>query len=197
MHRRLLLSIADGAMIPFLSSHNERSSWITLATTATTVAAIGFSTFWFYPLLRDYGWDGALRYIWEGDPNPERIRDHVATLNTVAKALTAQEKTMSILEEGLERARLDTIDESGPASILVLWRKNLPNSLRDLRKHLAKVSSDLDKLAAKVDQVPTEDEVRQRKKDLSKTVVGLMERADAMIAFFKSATDDSVTDYLS
>jgi hypothetical protein len=178
-------------MITFSSYPNERSSWIAIASATTTVAVLGLSSFWFYQLVQNYGFDGALRFLWEGDPNPEHIRDHVRTLNTAAKALNTQQKTISVFEEGLERARLDTIDDSDASSILVLWRKNLPSSLLDLRKHLAKLSYDLDRLAATVDQVPTDEEIRQQKKQLSKRVVFLMERADALIAFFKSATDES------
>lgn len=177
-------------MISFLSLSNERSSWITIASTTTVVVA-GASSFWFYQLLCNYGWLGALRYIWEGDPNPEHIREHLKTLSTVEKALRKQEKTISTLEEGFERAQLDSIDDSSFATILVLWRKNLPNSLLDLRKHLAKLSHDLDELAAKVDQVPSNEETRSRKKLLSTWVVGLMERADALITFLKTATDES------
>lgn len=175
-------------------SNNERFSWIKIATTATTAAAIGFSSYWAFRLVQAYGCEGALRYIWEGNPHPERIRGHIASLESAEKALKAQEDTISVLEEGLQRARLDTIDESTLSSIFILWRKNLPSALFDLRKHLANLSSELDKLAAHIDQVPIEDEVRQRKKELSKTVVGVMERVDALIAFILSAIDESVTD---
>lgn len=162
-------------------------SWASIAGTAL----LGVSTIWLSYLVHCYGVNGALRYIWEGDPNPENIREQMEKLSAAEKGIKKQIKTISTLEEGLQRARLDTIDDSDPSSLLKLWRRNLPANLQDLRMRLALLSTDVDKVASKVDQVlpPQEDgeEVRKRKKALSKRIVETMERADALIDFFKSA----------
>ena len=162
-------------------------SWMSVAATAL----LGASTIWFSYLVHSYGLQGALRYVWEGDPNPEEIREQMAKLNAAEKSLKKQTKVISTFEEGLERARLDTIDDSDAATLLPLWRSNLPQNLRDLRMRLAFLSTDLDKIAAQIDQVlpPAEDgdEVRQRKKFLSRHAVKLMQRADELIAFYKKA----------
>jgi small-conductance mechanosensitive channel len=166
---------------------------MTLAATTTALAWIGFSSMWLYQLVREHGWDGAVRFIWEGDPNPEHVREHIATLCATEKALNEHEKIVSLLEEGLEKARQNTFDESrSQDSILAIWRQNLPHSLLDLRKQLAKVSSDLDNLAAAIDQVPTENEVGREKKLQSNRVVGLMDRVDALIAFVNNGAVDRV-----
>ena len=169
------------------SQYGERT-WTTIAATGL----LGATTLWFTYLVHCYGLDGALRFIWEGDPNPHHIRDQIENLNGAEKALRKHAKTIATLEEGLQRAKLDTIEDSAPSAIIAVWRRNVPENLRDLRMRLALLSTDLDKVAAKIDEVrpPAEggEEVRNRKKQLSSRVVKLMERTDALISFFKSAT---------
>ena len=168
-------------------SYGERT-WASLAGTALFGAsAIGFSY-----LVHRYGFGGALRFIWEGDPHPESIREQLSSLRTAEKDIKRHVKIVATLEEGLQRARLDTIDDSDASAILDLWKQNLPKNLQDLRTRLALLSTDLDKVASRLDQVlPPQiggEEVGQRKKSLSKSVVTLMERADALIDFFKTTT---------
>ena len=167
--------------------YGERT-WASLAGTAVLGAsAMGVSY-----LVHRYGFGGALRLIWEGDPNPESIREQLYSLRTAEKDLKRHAKTVSTLEEGLQRAQLDTIDDSDPSGILDLWKRNLPKNFQDLRTRLALLSTDLDKIASQLDQVlPPQnggEEVGQRKKSLSKSVVTLMQRADALIDFFKTTT---------
>jgi len=171
---------------------NERS-WSLVAGTAF----LGATTIWVSYLVHSYGIEGALRYIWEGDPNPEHIREQAEKLNAAEKALKKQTKAISTFEEALQRARLDTIDESDPGAIVLVWKRNLPKTLQDLQMRLAFLSTDLDKIASQIDQVQIDqvfedgderkDEVRTRKRFLSKHAVKLMERADALIAFYKTA----------
>jgi hypothetical protein len=92
-----------------------------------------------------------------------------------------------ILEEGLQRARLGTNDDASPADVLHLWRTNLHHTKNDVRKALAKVSLDLDVMASKIDQIPTKEEVRLQRKELSNRIVSLMARADRLIEFFTTA----------
>ena len=173
----------------FLRDPYGERTWATVA----GATLLGASALWFSYLLHGHGFEGALRFIWDGDPNPEDIRELMNTLSSAEKELNRRAQTISTLEEGLQRARLDTIDDPDPSAILDLWRRNLTKNFQDLRTRLALLSTDLDKLAARVDQVlpPQEsgEEVGHRKKALSKRVVALMERADALIELFRKAGD--------
>jgi hypothetical protein len=177
-------------MHPVIASRRERSSWTIVGLNTVTLAVVGLSSYGFYRLVLAYGWDGALRYLWEGDPIPQQIREYIDALNIASNTLEEHDKIITALEEGLERARLDTVDESRPSKLLNHWRMNLPESQHDLQTHLAKASSDLDKLATEIDQVPNKEQVRHTKKELSIQVVDMMTRADVLIDFFKRATDD-------
>lgn len=154
-------------------------------------AAIGTilagAVYLFVPLVSEYGWEGALRYIWEGDAFPHHIRKYLDSLEDGEASLDAAGKTLTELEEGLERARLDSVDGSEASSILPLWEKNIFRM--DLRKQLAKLSYDLDNIAANLDNIISEElgDVKIKKKKLSKQVVQYMERADCLIQFFEHA----------
>ena len=174
-------------MLPIFTKRCNKSNWRCLLETAT-ISSLGLSTYWFYKFVQSYGWCGTLRYIWEGDPLSREIRQLVDILQAVSQSLDKIGVAILTLEKELERARLDSIDGASPADILNLWRTNLHYTEHDLRKHLATVSHDLDVMASKVDQIPTKEEVRQRKKELSSHTVLLMARADRLIEFFTIAT---------
>jgi hypothetical protein len=156
-----------------------------------TVTIVGLSTCYFLRLVLAYGWNGALKYIWDGDALPQDIRGFVNELEAASIFLDEKDTAIASLEEGLERARFDAVETSNPARILQQWRVNLPITKQDIRKHLAVVSSDLDDLAAKVDQVPSRNEVRKARKELSSRIVQLMSRTDRLIEFFNIATEES------
>jgi hypothetical protein len=164
-------------------SHNE-PSWTTVATSLTASALIA-TTYCVYQLVNEYGWEGTYYYVWDGDPHPPHLRDRMISLENIDNKLDKKEKVVSTLEEGLERASLDSVDGSDLAHIQKLWQKNVT---KDLRQTLNLLSYDLDELAAKVDQVIAGDvaEIKTKKKDLSTRAVQLMERADALIRVYKS-----------
>lgn len=174
-------------MLPFLTERYNRSKW-SFAIEAAAVSLLGLSSYCFYHFVQAYGWDGTIRYIWEGDHLPREIRQLVDIIQKVSQSLHNVDATILILEEGLEQARLDTIDRTSPPDILQRWRTNLHRATHDIRKDLAKVSFDLDVLASKIDQIPTKEEVRFQKKELSSRTVLLMARTDQLIEFFTSAT---------
>lgn len=169
--------------------YHERPSLVSVASATTAVVLIGTSSYWLYQCVSDYGWEGTLRYIWEGDPYPDQIRLYLDSLDDVERSLGHEATLLSSLEEGLERARLDSIDDSSPSSILKMWESNTP--IQDLQMQLAKLSYELDQRAAKVDQVILSDEdhvdIKLRKKALSKRIVRLMERTDRLILFYQKA----------
>ena len=156
---------------------------------AAAISLLGVSSYWFYQFVQMHGWNGTIRYIWEGDPLPREIRDLVDILQAVSHSLDMIDVDIVILEEGLERARLDNIDGTNPADILQHWRTNLHHTAQDIRKKLAQVSFDLDVMASEIDQIPAKEEVRLQKKELSRRTVLLMARADKLIEFFTIATN--------
>ena len=175
-------------MLLFLTERCNRSKR-NFALEAVTISLLGLSSYWIYQCVQAYGWNGTVRYIWEGDPLSQEVRQFFDILKAVSQSLDVLNADISTLEEALERARLDTIDEMNSAVILQYWRANLHHTAHDIRKDLAKVSSDLDVLASKIDQIPSKDEVRPQKKELSSRTVLLMARADRLIAFFTTATE--------
>lgn len=179
-------SLSMHSIFPYNSS---RSRWNN-AFDVATVAAIGLATYGCFRLVRVYGWRGTLLYIWEGDPLPQDIRAHTNTLHEASNVLKKQEVIISLLEDGLHHARLNSSKELSPTTILRIWRMNMPQSKKDLRKILAMVSYELDALASKIDQVPSKIEVRNDKKRLSSEVVILMSRTDRLIEYFTLATGD-------
>lgn len=165
--------------------HQQQRS-MAMVSTAAAIILVGSSAVWLYQTVASYGWEGTLRYIWEGDPYSGKVRKYLDTLQRVKDSLDKENTMLSILEEGLERAKLDSIDAANCNSVRRQWEANLPGIL-DLQLQLAKLSHDLDKRAAEIDQVPGEDvaDIRSQKKSLSRRVVLLMERTDILIRFFE------------
>lgn len=166
-----------------MSSLNVKS---TILIGATTVATAALSV-WLCKSLSQYGLEGTVRYIWEGDPYPPEIRDTRTRLEKVERAIQ-EECILDRLEESLARARLDSVDEV--TIIEPQWI--IAHAPYDLEKDLAKVSHDLDTFAANVDAVPShgDAELKMRKKKCSERVVTMMARADFMLALYKQ--DDVV-----
>lgn len=155
-----------------------------LAALASTAAIVGVSAYWFNSLVSEHGYEGALSYIWEGDPHLG-IRDRLDALEEVEGQASKQEKKLVRMEEALERSHLDSIDAADTSSVIAVWQSHLPASF-DLRTKLALLSSDFDKMAAKVDGVVSggSDILKTKKRTLSRRLVELMERVDALISSF-------------
>jgi hypothetical protein len=162
----------------------ETPSWSALASSIAVLTLVVGSSYWTYQLVNSYGWEGSLRYIWDGDPEPQRLRDRKGTLLKVEKKLNRITTVLSSLEEGLERARLDSVDGLDPSHIRELWAHNVPN--KDLRQNLALLSYDLDQIASTIDQIVSsgEENIKAIKKTLSSRVVELMGRADLLIVAY-------------
>lgn len=193
----------------FDSTHPDRTrSWISLIQATTVIAASTYGSYKLYQLIQRYGVNGALRYIWEGDPYSLEIRTCIDTLDKVNHLKKKLSNKVSQLEESFERAKLDSIDYNAPSNnVIQLWKKYLPKSMQtknssddNLRQRLALLSHDADKLAAMVDQVLASSssrepihilvDIRQRKKIASNEIVLLMERIDKLIDYFQKATEE-------
>lgn len=177
---------------------------VTLTAAAGVVAAAAAAAATYYYLLRpsieEYGWEGTLRYIWEGDAYTEHIRQYVDTLEDAEVERSVQESRIHGMETALELARLDSVDNDRRISKDVVDRWIVHYSPDgNLERTLADVSAVLDKLAAKVDGVvlssslSSDDnadttlmrQIKQRKRILSKVLVNDMERCDALVASFQ------------
>jgi hypothetical protein len=162
-------------------SNNSRPIILVAATAASAAAS-----FWLYQSVASYGWEGTLRYVWEGDPYTPQVREYIDILDSVDDAETSSSPKSTTTD------KLPTTNE-----IVRLWMSNFETAGRgDLEKNLAYLSTVLDKLAAQVDGVlvgakdgadssRTWMELKRRKRLLSKQLVLAMERADALLASFQ------------
>jgi hypothetical protein len=157
--------------------------------TIASVAILGTLTYSTYRVVRRYGVDGTLRYIWEGTPYQPNVQEQMETLDDIDSALLLLNTNIADLESSLERAQQSI--QGSYSAILLQWECTA--SCTDLRKHLAIISYDLDQLAARADAVPSsgQEEVKIRKKDTSARIVKLMDRADALISFYTKASSPS------
>lgn len=156
---------------------------------AAGAAAVAGTSLWLYQVFKERGsLSSALNYIWEGDLDEARILEQAEVDRAV------EESKISQMEEALERARLDSVDGAGGKEVLEKWISNYRQSGGgNLRTTLASMSDKCDKIAAKVDAVvlslqsadPFVEQLKKKKKLLSKTIVLDMERCDALIASFQ------------
>lgn len=195
------------------TGYKEDRSWIEILGYTLATATTVYGVYWTYDNVSKYGWDGTLRYIWEGDPYTPEFRRHNQILNSVEKSRSKEEKKTNDIEEALERARLDTVDDENDnkatttkittKEIVKLWIDNYSVKGGNLEKSLAGLSSNLDKLAGKVDSViissssqqdssapKVMQDLKKRKKLLSKQLVLDMERCDALMASYQVLTKE-------
>ena len=196
------------------NSSDDRSS---VLTKAAQVAATAFAAYVGYQLnrsLREYGWDGTLRLIWEGDPYDSELREAVDKLEDAEFDLLATHRIDDRLE-GLETS-LDastTIASSDDLPVDKLWNRvwmehpanrlgSTDNPLT-IERTLADMSLTLDNIAANVDGLilspasgSSGDKIRtgnnflaqrvkERKKKISRAIVSEMERCDALLASYQ------------
>lgn len=156
-------------------------SWSLILTGAIASA----STYCVLRLVSRYGLEGAIWYVWEGSPYPPEIREGMETLNGVEAKMSVAKTHLINLEESLAAAQRNNAAKTF-IEIRQQWEDQ--SGCKDLRLTLAQLSDDLDKMAASVDGVPSAGSkvVKDRKKSFSKELVRLMERADALISFYKS-----------
>jgi hypothetical protein len=174
-------------------STNQRSSWERVPIKAVAVTALVASGAVFYKaVVAEYGWVGACRYIWEGEAYSPQIQTILDSLNDVEAKRAAQEARLSGIEEALERARLDYVDDASEVRWLPATKDRATKAIvlrwvdyykpRNLEITLGDLSAALDKLAATVDAVVLSGpdansttrvvgEIKRRKKVLSKQLV--------------------------
>ncbi|GMI42211.1 hypothetical protein TeGR_g6486 [Tetraparma gracilis] len=128
-------------------------------------------------IIASFGSYGRLgMFVWEGDSLTAEERAASDALNEAEKKLKELAKTLGDVEVEMEVAKMDGLD-GGEARGIVVSPFNA-----SIVKRLAEVSDLLDKTAAKLDTVATEDDAyRRRRKRLAQDANGLMARADEAI----------------
>jgi hypothetical protein len=155
---------------------------VLLGATATATATIAVSI-WIYRCIQEYGCEGLVNYIWEGDPYTPETRAEMDRLDKAIKTVTKLEKKLERLEESLARGELSTVDDGCDDQLLIQW--TLAYFPGNLETDLAACSDGLDKVAFKVDSIESPKEVRQKKKETSRRIVVLMERTDELVNSYK------------
>lgn len=166
-----------------------------IGTIALSTAAAATS-FFLYQSVTEYGVEGTMRYIWEGEPYSPRIREYLNTLEKAATDLEKQQATIAAIEEALERARLNSVDGASTMEVAKVWVETFRP--KNLEKCLAQLDNEIDKISARVDGIVLAgdassgaDIVKKKKKNLSKNLLLAGERTDALLASYKVLQEDS------
>ncbi|KAL7579978.1 hypothetical protein ACA910_004971 [Epithemia clementina (nom. ined.)] len=104
-------SIASRTATGNCSSNSSDSKSTTLAILAAvggTVTVVLLYNVW--ELVQEHGVQGALYYIWEGDPYPPDIRPYMHRLQSLSDRLKQERQSIQALQRALERARQQSSD---------------------------------------------------------------------------------------
>ena len=189
-------------------SSSTSAAWVATAAAATlTVGLVG--AMYLKQSVDEYGWEGTLRYIWEGDAYTPELRNCVDTLEDAEIQRSLQESRIHTMEAALELARLNTVDDRRTSTEIVQqWMEYFAAECPSmtLERTLADVSDKLDKIASKIDGVVLSSsindssstseliqQIKKRKKLLSKTIVLDMERCDALMASYQVLKEQSTS----
>lgn len=158
------------------NENNKSSSLTTVALVAGAVVA-AYAGYELNRSVREHGWEGAMRLIWEGDPYDSDLRDAVDKLENAEFDLQATyriDDRLVGLEESLDAATAMASSSSPATTINIdrLWNQawmghpaNLSSSSSNnnggsggdnpltIERTLADMSDRLDKIAARVDGV--------------------------------------------
>ncbi|KAG7336790.1 hypothetical protein IV203_032376 [Nitzschia inconspicua] len=192
------------------NNKNESSSnwWIPAVTSAVVAVTVLGAGIVLYKTTKDYGWEGTLRYLWEGDVYSPELRHLVDTLEDAEIERSLQESRIHAMEAALDLARLNSVDGQSSKEILRAWvdcfAAETATGSASLERTLADVSDKLDKIAAKVDGIvlcgstmsnssikDLVDRIKARKKLLSKSIVMDMERCDVLMGSYQVMQEES------
>eukprot|EP00536_Pseudo-nitzschia_multiseries_P006682 jgi/Psemu1/296337/fgenesh1_pm.145_\ len=185
---------------------HQRGPWPALALASVAAAATAYAGYELHRSVQNHGWEGTLRYIWEGDPYDPDLREAVDKLEDAEWDLAATiDDRLSGLEASLDAATAAATAAPGEPIVRLwneAWMEHPSRSITPLtvERTLADTSDRLDKIAAKVDGVIVgasssssflTQRVKKRKKLLSKTIVSNMERCDALVASFHTLREEA------
>ena len=136
--------------------------------------------------------------IWLGDPFPKSpILEYSKVVVVTESSLKKEENRLDAIESARQRAEAEIGEgnKDTKRSLLLLWIRNYPG----LEKVLAEISHKLDKIAARVDGIMLSNvdsgarmvqELRSKRKELSRTTVACMGRCDALMTSFNVLLDE-------
>ena len=163
-----------------MSSSQHR---IVVSIAVATAGALSIAiTVWLYNSVKDHGWEGTMRFIWEGEYYPEDVRSALEILESAETQLSVNLSLIELIQTSLARAKLNSVDEQSRVIKMEWDAAHFPSNLE---KDFATLSFELDKLAATVDEVLLEDiSLRPKKRVLSQTIVAAMEKVDALLNLY-------------
>lgn len=196
---------------------NNSNSWVVPVVSSAVVAATAVCVGRFLynsTLIKDYGWEGTWRYLWEGDVYAPELRRCVNALEDAEIARSLQESRIDSMEAALDLARLESVDDNSTSSsssskeIARAWvecflaSSSSTSTSLSLERTLADVSHQLDKIAAQIDSVVLStamasnrsnelvERIKKRKKLMSKSLVVDMERCDVLMGSYQVLKED-------
>mmetsp|Transcript_7411 Transcript_7411/g.10796 ORF Transcript_7411/g.10796 Transcript_7411/m.10796 type:complete len:168 (-) Transcript_7411:85-588(-) len=137
-----------------------------------------------YQSVKEHGVESTIRYIWEGDYYSDEVRSSLDSLEELEAKFLVISTLLEKIDTSLARAKLNSFDDDP-----IVKKDDWTESHRpgNLEKDLARLSYDLDKLAAEVDSVLSRnmDVIRIQKKSLSTKIVKIMEGADFFLSLYQ------------
>lgn len=168
------------AAVQTMRSSQRIASTFALVTAGALGAALSC---WLFQSVKEHGWEGTLRYIWEGEYYPEDVLSALEMLESAETQLDVHLSVIELIQTSLARAKLNSVDEQSRIKKSEWAAAHHPSNLE---KDLATLSFDLDRLAATVDSVVLEEiSLRPRKKKISRDIVTAMEKADALLNVYQ------------
>jgi len=164
---------------PCLSSSSSnggtnRSSAASTFAVAVVTVVVSYAAYELHRSVRDHGWEGTFRYIWQGDPYQPKLREYIEVLEESEFDLSVYriEDRLCGLEESLDMATssfsssLTTTTITINGTIIEKWNRSWMehpansydnnvggNGSLTLERSLADLSDRLDKIASRVDGV--------------------------------------------
>jgi hypothetical protein len=158
-------------------SHNQYP-WARIAGATLSVATV----YMIHQAVSEYGWEGALNYVWVGDPyDGSPVGKYLKVLQEADLSMGKEETRISEIEEALDRARLDSVEVDKNTMKEVVILDKVAAKIDGVL--LSKTNSSSHKVQHKVQ------ELKKKKKLLSKKLVVDMERCDALMASYKVLQD--------
>lgn len=156
------------------SSYYDDMSTVTMLIIGTGSCCLAYGSYIFIKSIQLYGFYGTIQYIWDGNPHSELYNQYNDICIQVDNKMKSINKTIQILEETYERAKLETIDYNNNPNnnndiidnnnidqtkkdmkmIIDIWKENLkPYKMNDIQQRLAFINHDIDVSATMVDEI--------------------------------------------
>ena len=159
----------------YIGSNNNNTT--TAFALALVSVAVSYAAYELHRSIQDYGWEGTVRYVWEGDPYEPKLREYVTILDEAEYNLNAflindrlcgLEESLNIATSLSSSTKSSTTTTTGPTTSSVssklsgIWNQkwmehpsnnNSSLTICSIERTLADLSYSLDKIAARVDGI--------------------------------------------